>query len=130
MTGSGTVLVDEMRAYSEVVQIVETRPEFEQSQQLSLLGLEISSARSGSEQLFHSIRHTAGWTIHASRTLRRIVLITDVASGHRRMHQLALHRVLSKRDQLYFSSGHLTARTRAMQCVVLYETSKSCVTAM
>ncbi len=72
-TGSGTVFVDEMRydcfllqrdhnavglinsgarAYSEVVQIVETRPEFELSHQLSLLGLEISSGESGRVQVF------------------------------------------------------------------------------
>jgi len=123
MTGSGPVVVDEMRAFSEV-SVEQTRVELGQSPQLP-------SPRSGlsvvhgatTQQRLQSARHI-GRAIHASQTLRQVVLITDATTGRRRLHQRTLHRVLCKHDQHYFSSNHsTTCYNQAIEGALLFKSN-------
>jgi len=115
MTGSGTVIVDEMRTFSEV-SVAQMRTEFEQFPHLPSPGSEVSAAHPRS---VHSRRHVGA--VRASQTLRCVVSITDATMGHCRLHQFVLRRVLCNRVQ-HHSSNRLTVyHDQVMEGVLLFK---------
>jgi len=61
-------------------------------------------------------------TIHASQTLRRVVLITDATTGRRHLHQLTVRQVLCKHVQRDVSFLRSTVhKNQAMEHVLLFK---------